>query len=1342
MSNLFSQKIVFFLCLLLAALISLPTYAAIQRCNFDVFAEGATYDNESGIGNVIRIGNKARNLAFRLDTDKQDCDWSVYKRPAWITFSKTSGLGDATLNVFVAANNGAPRTGTIGLANKEYTVIQGNDCAYVVSPADIKLPATSGRLSLRVDTQGTCPWRITKSFSWADFSPFDGAKMGTGTKVLSIPYQANTSSEARTGEAVIAGKTVRVTQEAAKQECTYHLTKGGCVGVGCFYNYGSKESNMTIQVITQQNCAWSASGPSWISFAKSSGSGSGVLYGIVSENKGAERKGNVTVGGSSVTVSQEAAQQCTYEVKAERINSATFNASSGGAGLAFGSGKGNMDIHIKTQDNCPWSAKSPSWITFSNPSGSGSATLYGTINENTGGARTGVVNVGGKTVAVSQEAPCTARVEGTLTNPGSGVLAGAAHGSSLVKTDGTKKSLYLIVDTPKTCSWAVTSKPSWINGTIKGGAGFTILEMTIDENTSGAARSGSVVVNGKAVAVQQEAACTFDVKAQGAMYNSQGNGVVLPYTPLSTSVTLGGGRANLVVQVKTPSSCKWSATSSASWIGLPKTTMSGTTTLNVSIPANAGESRTGTFVIADKTITVTQEGACAFDVKAQGANYDDGGKLALPYTPLSTSVSFNAQKGDVAIQVTTSPSCSWSIANRPGWISASGDGPNKGSKTIHIPVHDNQSGKVRTGTLTIGGKNIAMTQEAACSYDVKAEAANYDEKGKLLPYTPLSTSLDIGNAKADLAVHVKAHPHCAWSFGTSPGWITASTAKYKGNATVHMPIAANTSASSRTGTLNVSSSAGTKPINVTQAGGCTVEVKAQGANYDEKGALVLPYTPLSTSVALKGAKANLQVQVTTPATCSWSVTASPSWMTAPKTQAKGNMTLNIPVAENATVSSRSGVLTINGKNINVTQEGGCSYDVKAQGANLDDKGNLVLPYTPLSTSVSLGGKKANVAIQVKTSSSCMWSVATTPSWIKVSSANNKGNMTLNAAVEANTSAEGRTGKIVVAGKTITVTQQSNCSFEVRAQGAMLKEEGNTVYAVLPYTPISTTTVPFKKERGVLAVYVKASCPWEVTSAPSWIQAPEYKETHPTATATTSLSIHIDANKGDARMGELIVAGKTITVTQESGKCNIGLKVSYANLDSTEHSVELPYKTATVNGSDPNELGAHFASRKGVMSIEIQSNNCPWEVKEYPEWITMGDVNKGTQNIKMDTVVQTNGSTERFGQIIINDKKISITQDKAPAPLEKCEYTFSSKFASLSHEGGNWAVNVMTDPGCKWTATATVPWAKATKNPTGVGSGIVGFTIEPNTGDNRGGLLTIGGKNLPLIQTSAGFDSQQ
>jgi hypothetical protein len=53
--------------------------------------------------------------------------------------------------------------------------------------------------------------------------------------------------------------------------------------------------------------------------------------------------------------------------------------------------------------------------------------------------------------------------------------------------------------------------------------------------------------------------------------------------------------------------------------------------------------------------------------------------------------------------------------------------------------------------------------------------------------------------------------------------------------------------------------------------------------------------------------------------------------------------------------------------------------------------------------------------------------------------------------------------------------------------------------------------------------------------------------------------------------------------------------------------------------------------------------------------------------------------------------------------------------------------------CTWTATSTVDWIRITAGESGSGNGLLQFTVPPNTGPARNGVIVIAGQNYVVRQ---------
>ncbi|HKR63691.1 MAG TPA: BACON domain-containing carbohydrate-binding protein [Thermoanaerobaculia bacterium] len=170
-------------------------------------------------------------------------------------------------------------------------------------------------------------------------------------------------------------------------------------------------------------------------------------------------------------------------------------------------------------------------------------------------------------------------------------------------------------------------------------------------------------------------------------------------SPQSQSFGASGGSAS--VAVSTTASCAWSATSDASWLTITSGA-SGTGNGNVSyaVAANAStSSRTGTMTIAGRTVTITQGAttpSCSYTV-----------------TPLSRD--FGAGGGSGSIDVSTQSGCAWTAVSNSPFLSITSGASGTGNGSVSYSVSANASVSSRTGTMTIAGRTVTISQAGNAS---------------------------------------------------------------------------------------------------------------------------------------------------------------------------------------------------------------------------------------------------------------------------------------------------------------------------------------------------------------------------------------------------------------------------------------------------------------------------------------------------------------------------------------------------------------------------------------------------------------------------------------------------
>ncbi len=156
------------------------------------------------------------------------------------------------------------------------------------------------------------------------------------------------------------------------------------------------------------------------------------------------------------------------------------------------------------------------------------------------------------------------------------------------------------------------------------------------------------------------------------------------------------------------------------------------------------------------------------------------------YSIPTTSVSLSCLGGTAGDSVTTQSGCPWTAVSNTPWINVVSGATGTGSGTVEYSVQQNDASSSRTGTLTIAGKTLAVTQNASCSYSLAS--------------TSVSASY-LGGAAGD---NVASQSGCPWTAVSNASWIkVVSGATGTGSGTVKYSVQANKTSSSRTGTLTI-----------------------------------------------------------------------------------------------------------------------------------------------------------------------------------------------------------------------------------------------------------------------------------------------------------------------------------------------------------------------------------------------------------------------------------------------------------------------------------------------------------------------------------------------------------
>lgn len=239
-------------------------------------------------------------------------------------------------------------------------------------------------------------------------------------------------------------------------------------------------------------------------------------------------------------------------------------------------GASSLVANVTTQSGCNWIAVSgASWIgVASGRSGSGNGTIRLLVDANAGMSRTGTVSIAGQQFAVSQTGGCQLVLSSNSQTFGAD--AGTGWFNGFISSGCSIPS--------------ASTNDSWIHLPVVPFPPYQAsYQYSIDANTSGQARTGTIKVGSQTFTISQSAtACTFAVSAN--------------------SVTL---QPNLFDSVQIALSanydtCSWVVTSTNSFVRVTPSEGQGSATLSFSKEDfYSGPSRIGSATVAGNAISVT-----------------------------------------------------------------------------------------------------------------------------------------------------------------------------------------------------------------------------------------------------------------------------------------------------------------------------------------------------------------------------------------------------------------------------------------------------------------------------------------------------------------------------------------------------------------------------------------------------------------------------------------------------------------------------------------------------------------------------------------------------------------
>jgi hypothetical protein len=296
-------------------------------------------------------------------------------------------------------------------------------------------------------------------------------------------------------------------------------------------------------------------------------------------------------------------------------------------------------------------------------------------------------------------------------------------------------------------------------------------------------------------------------------------------------------------------------------------------------------------------------------------------------------MTMGAAGGAGSVSVSTGSTCAWTASSGAAWITATGGTSATGSGAFTFTVAALAGTAPRTGTLTVAGQAVTVTQQgASCTYTL----------------LPASRTVDAAGATASFDVNTDAS--CSWTAAPTVAWLSVvSGGTGSGNATVTYRAAANPDAASRTGSLTVGGSS--HVVTQTGAASCTVDLSKSGDTFGVGGG-------------------SGTFDVVAASTCAWVAASNVAWVrvTDPAGGAgMGSRRVTYAVDANPDAGSRSGTISVGGRTFTITQAGttSCSYSV----APVDFR------------ECNRGGFERTVSVTA--GAGCGWTAAPAASWLTV-----------------------------------------------------------------------------------------------------------------------------------------------------------------------------------------------------------------------------------------------------------------------------------------------------------------------------------------------------------------------
>ena len=608
----------------------------------------------------------------------------------------------------------------------------------------------------------------------------------------------------------------------------------------------------------------------------------------------------------------------------------------------------------------------------------------------------------------------------------------------------------------------------------------------------------------------------------------------------------------------------------------------------------------------------------------------------IKFTEDIVTSGISVESAEQSITLSFSTNVAWSATVSADWLTISPSSGEAGKNSVKVEVEENRTGQPRSATITISDKESMQK----VSVTVRQEAL----KASL---TVSPESLEFSANKGEEMLNVTSNTD--WVITKDAEWITLDSDKGKGLATIAAGVTENTSLTSRTGSITVSTSDGSVKK--------TVSVRQSGAD------VVFSVDKNEHSVAAAGG--DFTVKVTR--NIGYKINSQPEWVKQTGKVPSGNTdTYTFTAEANTSTEAREGVIVFcndNNECVPVT--------VKQAGAN------ATLSVSPAELTFTANTESKSLDVTSNTA----WTAASGASWAKLNKTNGSGNAQIAVTAEENTAITQRSATITIktadgkASATVKVTQSAanvifsvdknehsvaaaggdftvkvtrNIGYKINSQPEWVKQtgkvpSGNTdTYTFTAEANTSTearegvivfcndnneciqVTVKQAGAKASLSVSpaeltftakpesksfsVSSNTDWSVASSADWVKI---------GTTSGSGNAHVTASAEENTATTQRTA--TITLKTTDGKATATIKVTQNPADVV-FSIDIKEFSIDAKGEE--------------ITIKIKHNSA-YSVKSMPDWVNQTNKTLSGDTDNISFAVQHNPGYKRQGEIIFN-----------------------------------------------------------------------------------------------------------